>query len=154
MQTLCPESGLRNAPNRSKIKKMTMTLQFCDMTSTLIFFWRFFVSLIRFSYWSKFHFNINTVSGIMTIFFYKGLTRNPEIGNTPVWDLPNIWRLGQVIDTKFGTNIFNKILLNAAKFRVTALTVFELLREKKFIRVKKFELDRSLSKKTKKKYKD
>ena len=55
------------------------------------------------------------------------------------------------MDTKFGTNISNKILLNAAKFRVTALTVFELLREKKFIRVKKFELDRSLSKETKKK---
>ena len=117
MQTLCPESGLRNAPNRSKIKKMTMTLQFCDMTSTLIFFWRFFVSLIRFSYWSKFHFNINTVSGIMTIFFYKGLTRNPEIGNTSVWVLPNIWRLVRVMDTKFGTNVSNRMLLNAAKFQ-------------------------------------
>ena len=51
----------------------------------------------------------------MTIFFYKGLTRNPELGNTPVWVLPNIWRLGQLGDTKFGTNISNKILLNAAK---------------------------------------
>ena len=47
-------------------------------------FWRCFASLGKFSYWSKFHVSIITGSGIMTIFFYKGLTRNPEIGNTPV----------------------------------------------------------------------
>ena len=81
------------------------------------FFWRCFVSLVKFSCWSKFHVNIITDSGIMTIFFYKGLTRNPEIGNTPVWVLPNIWRLGRVMDTKFGTNVSNRMLLNAAKFQ-------------------------------------
>ena len=69
------------------------------------------------SYWSKFHANVITGSGIMTIFFYKVLTRNPEIGNTPVWALPNILRLGQVMDTKFGTNVSNKKLLNTAKFQ-------------------------------------
>ena len=53
----------------------------------------------------------------MTIFFYKGFTRNPEIGITPVWVLPNIWRLGRVMDTKFGTNVSNRMLLNAAKFQ-------------------------------------
>ena len=47
------------------------------------FFWRCFVSLVKFGYWSKFHVNIITGSGIMTIFFYKGLSRNLEIGNTP-----------------------------------------------------------------------
>ena len=78
------------------------------------FLWRCFVSLAKFSYWSKFHVNIITGSGIMTIFFYKGLTRNPEIGNTPVWVLPNICRLGRVMETKFGTNISNKMLPNAA----------------------------------------
>ena len=31
-----------------------------------------------------FHVNIVTGPEIITIFFYKGLTRNPEIGNTPV----------------------------------------------------------------------
>ena len=35
-----------------------------------------------FSYRSKFHVNIITGSGVMIIFFYKGLTRNPEIRNT------------------------------------------------------------------------
>ena len=57
------------------------------------FFWRCFVSLVKFSYWSKFYIFIITGSGIMTIFFQEGLTRNPEIGNTLVWVLPNIWRL-------------------------------------------------------------
>ena len=78
-------------------------------------FWRGFVSLVKFSYWSKFHVNIITGSGVTTIFFYKGLTRNPEIGNTPVLVLPNMWRLGQVRDTKFGANVSNKMLLHAAK---------------------------------------
>ena len=82
-----------------------------------IFFWRYFVSLVKFSYWSKFHVNIITSSGIKTIFFYKGLTRNLEIRNTSVWVLPNIWRLGRVMDTKFGMNVSNRMLLNAAKFQ-------------------------------------
>ena len=47
--------------------------------------------------------------------FIRDLTRNLEFGNTLVWLLPNIWRLGQVGNTKFGTNVSNKILLNAAK---------------------------------------
>ena len=81
----------------------------------IIFFWHCFVSLVNFSYWSKFHVSIITGSGVMAILFYKRLTRNLEIRNTPVWVLHNIWRLGQVRDTKFGMNISNKILLNAAK---------------------------------------
>ena len=52
-----------------------------------------------------------------TIFFYKRLTRNPKIGNTHVWVLPNIWRLGQVRDTEFGTDVSNEMLLNAAKYQ-------------------------------------
>ena len=79
------------------------------------FFWRWFVSLVNFSHWSKFHVNIITSSGIMTVFFYKGLTRNQVIGNTSVWVLPSIWRMGQVIDTTFGTNDSNRMLLSAPK---------------------------------------
>ena len=92
-------------------------------------FWCCFVTLIKFSYWSKFHVNTITGSGVMTIFLYKELTKNPEIGINPVWVLLNIWRLGQVGDTKFDMNVSNKILLNAAKCRVTAFTISELLRE-------------------------
>ena len=53
----------------------------------------------------------------MTIYFYNGLARNLEIGNTLVWVLPNIWRLGQARDTKFDMNISNKLLLNTAKYQ-------------------------------------
>ena len=102
-----------------------MVSPFTDMTS---FFLCCFVSLVKFSYWSKFHINIITGSGAMTIFFYKGLTRNPEIRNTLLCVLPNIWRLGQVGDTKFCTNIFNKLLLNAAKCKGYSCYRF-LLRE-------------------------
>ena len=61
------------------------------------------------------HVNIITGSGVMTIFFYKRLTRNPKIGNSHVWVLPNIWRLGRVSDTKHGANVSNKMLLKALK---------------------------------------
>ena len=44
----------------------------------------------------------------------RRLTKNPEIGNTPIWVFPNIWRLGRW-DTKFYMNVSNKMLLNAAK---------------------------------------
>ena len=128
MQTLCPESGHRTAPNWPKIRKMTMTSQFPDMTSKS-FFLRCFVFLVKFSYLSKFHVNIITGSEIITIFFYKQLTRNPEIGNTPVWVLPisgdwgKLWipYLAQMSPIKYYWMLQNS--------RVTALTVFELLRE-------------------------
>ena len=78
-------------------------------------FWDCFVYLVKLSYWSKFHVNIITSSGVITIFFYKWLTRNPKIGNTPIWVLPNIYRFGQVRDTKFSTDVSIEILLNAEK---------------------------------------
>ena len=101
------------------------------MTSTSIFFdvVLCFVSL-KFSYWCKFHVNIITGSGIMTLFFYKGLTRNPEIGNTPVLVLPNIWRRGRVRDTKFGMNVSNKMLLNAAECQGYSLYRFKVIKGK------------------------
>ena len=94
------------------------------------FFWPCFVFLVKFSYWSKFHVNIITGSGIMKIFFYKGLTRNPKIGNIRVWVLPNIWRLGRVMDTKFGTNVLNRILLNAAKLQSHSFYRFWVIKGK------------------------
>ena len=95
-----------------------------------IFFWSCFISLVRFSYWSKFHVNIITGSGVMTILFYKRLTRNPEIGNTFIRVLPNICRLGRVRDTKFGTNVFNKMLLNVAKYHCYSLYRFWVIKGK------------------------
>ena len=79
------------------------------------FFLRFFVSPVKVSYCSKFHVNIIPGFGVLTI-FYKGLTRNPEIGNIPVWGFTNNCRRRQVRNTKFGKNASTKVLLNAAKF--------------------------------------
>ena len=72
---------------------------FADMTSLSNFLNVVCFVFFNFSYWSKFHANIVTGSGVMTIYFYKGLTKNPEIGNPRV--LPNIWRIRRVRDTKF-----------------------------------------------------
>ena len=87
-------------------------------------------SLVKLSYWSMFYVNIITGSLVMTIFLHRGLTRNPEIGITCVCVLPNIWRLEQIRDIKFGTNVANKMLLNVVKaYSLTAFTVSQLLRE-------------------------
>ena len=66
----------------------------------------------------------------MTIFVYKGLTRNPEIRNTPVLVLLDIWRLEQVRDTKFGMNVSDKMLLNVAKCQGECLYWFWVIKEK------------------------
>ena len=86
-------------------------------------FWRCFVSLIKFSYCSKFHVSIIIGSGVLTIFFYKGLIRNVKIGNTLVWVLSNIWRLGQVRDTKFGPMSLIKWFWMLQNVRATVFTV-------------------------------
>ena len=67
--------GFQIAPNWPQIRKMAMTSQFFNMISSSNFR-RCFVSIVRFSYLSKFHVKIITGSGVMTISFYKGLTRN------------------------------------------------------------------------------
>ena len=64
------------------------------------------------------------------IFFYKRLTRILEIGNTTVWVLPNIRRLGWVRDTKFGRNVSNEMLLNAAECQGYSFYRFWVIKEK------------------------
>ena len=56
----------------------------------------------------------------MSIFFYKGLTRNPEMGNTHVL----------VRDTKFGANASNETLLNDAKCQGYTFHRFWVIKEK------------------------
>ena len=97
---------------------------------TLFSFCKIFVSLTNFSYWSKFHVNTITGSGVMTIFFYKGLTGYSKIGNTPAWALPNIRRLGQVRDIKFSTYVSNKILLRASKCQRYSFYCFWVIKGK------------------------
>ena len=42
---------------------------------------------------------------------------NPEIGNASFWVLFNMWRLGRIKDTKFGTGVSNEMLLYIAKYQ-------------------------------------
>ena len=93
------------------------------------FFWLCFFSLDKFSYWPKFHVNIITGSGVMTISFYKGFLRNPEIRRNPVRVLFNIWRLGRVKNTKFGTNVSNKMLLKSTKYQSYSFYLFWVIME-------------------------
>ena len=62
----------------------------------------------------------------------------PEIPKSgiPVWILPNIWRLGQVRDTKFGTVISNIMLLNAAKCQGYGFYRFWVITRKPTVRDK------------------
>ena len=124
-----PECGFQINPKRPQFGKIAMTSQFFDMTSSSNFY-DVVLFLINFSYWSKFHVSTSLVQELWRISFYKGLTRNPEIGNSPVWVLLNIWRLGQVRNTKFCTNISNKILLNAAKCQGCSFYYFWVIKGK------------------------
>ena len=101
----------------SDCSKLAINRKNDNDVTTLRKFIKFFrpcsISLVNFSYWPKFHVNIMT--GVTKIFACKGLTRNLEIVNTPVWVLPSIFRPGEVRDTGFGPNVSNKMLLNALK---------------------------------------
>ena len=88
-----------------KLKEWQWRHNFSAWRHRLFFFLMLFFSLVKLSYWTKFYVNIITGSGVMTISFYEGLTRNPEIGNTPLWVLRNIWRLGCVRNTIFCTSL-------------------------------------------------
>ena len=101
------------------------------MTSHFLtkFFKLCFVFLVKTISWSKFHVNIITRSGAMTIFFYKHLTRNLEIGNIPAWVLSNIWRLEQARKTNFAQMFLINCYWMLQNVTVTAFNVFELLRE-------------------------
>ena len=99
-----------------------------------LFFWHCFIPLVKFSYWSRFHVNIITGARVMTIFFYKKLTRNLATGNTPVWDLEaGDW--GELEIPNLAQMSLIKcywILLNA---RVMAFNVSELLRENQWSKI-------------------
>ena len=63
-------------------------------------------------------------------FLYKGLTRNPELGNTPVWVLHDIFTLGRVMNTKLGTIVSNEMLLNAANCQGYSFYCFWIIKRK------------------------
>ena len=108
---------------------MAITSQFFEMTSPSNFLTLFCFSC-QVKLLIKVSVNIITDSGVMTISFYKGRTRNLEIGNTTVWVLPSILRLGGKLEIpNLALTCQTKcywMLQNAA---ITAFNVSALLRE-------------------------
>ena len=130
MQTLCRESDLRTAPNWQKIWKMTMTRQLLNTTSSSKFFDVVLFLLSRLVTGLCFQSVSSLVLELWQFSLIKEFTRNLVIGNTPVWVLPNIWRLEWVMDTKFGTNVSNKMLLNVAKLQSYSFYGFWVIKGK------------------------
>ena len=86
-------------------------------------FWDFLVSLVKISYWSKFHVNIATGSGVKTVFFHKRLTGNPEISPSKFFAISGDWE-------ELGMNVSDKLLLNAANFQGNCFYHFWVIRKK------------------------
>ena len=112
-----------------EIRKMTMTLQFYDMTSLPIFFWSCFVFLVKFSYCPR----SMSISSLVLLWWQFSFIRDwPEIRKSEIhpsefcpisedWGklwIPNLARMS-LIECYW-------MLQNS---RVTAFTVFELLGE-------------------------
>ena len=113
-----PASGLLKIGN--KLEKWQCRHNFFDITSSSNFF---DVVLFLFS-------SLATGLSFMSVPSLVLELWNSEIGNNPAWVLPNIWRLGQVRDTKFSTNISNKMLLNATKCQVYSFYYFWVIKGK------------------------
>ena len=87
---------------------MKMTSHIPDITSSCNFLR--FLSLVT---------GLSFMSILSQILEFRqfSFTENPEIWNTPIWVLDNIWGLVRVRDTKFGKNVSNKMLLNDLKWQ-------------------------------------
>ena len=76
-----------NQKSDNEVANMT---KFADITPLSFFLLYYFVSLVNFIYWSRIHINNLTGSGVIIIFVYNELTKNPEIANNLLCILPNI----------------------------------------------------------------
>ena len=82
LQTIRPESGIQIAPLAVNLKNDNHVTTYrndviINFFNVLLFFLSSLVTFPSFM-------SIITGSGVMTISFYKGLTKNLKIGNTPV----------------------------------------------------------------------
>ena len=100
--------------------KMTMSqknnndVTICGHDVIVNIFWRLCVSLVNFSFWSKFHVNIVTGSGDKTIFVYKGCDKK----------CGKFCPISEDWGYQFELNVCNKNFLNAAKFQVYRFYLF------------------------------
>ena len=129
MQTPCPESSLRTAPNWPKIKKMTMASQFFGMTSSSIFFYVVLFLLSGLVTGPSF---MSISSLVLELWQFSFIRDSPEIRKLEIplsefcptsgdWSelwIPNLARMSL---------IQYYWMLQNTKFK--AFTVFELLRE-------------------------
>ena len=111
-----------------EIRKMTMTSQFADMTSSSIFSDVVLILLSSLVAASS-YMSISLLVLELWIFFYKRLNRNPEIRNTPVWVLPIIWKPGELGVPNLARMFLIKCSYMMQNAKVTAFTVIAILRE-------------------------
>ena len=113
MQTFCPESGLRIAPNRPKIRKMTMTF---DRRQRQIFFDVVLFLLLSLVTGSSFMSISSLVLKLWQFSFIIDWTeiRKSEIPTSEFFPISGDWG---VVETKIGTNVSNRMLPHAAKFQ-------------------------------------
>ena len=108
---------------------MTMTSNFLTWEVIVNFFWLFFFSLVKFSYWSKFHVNIITGSGVMTISFYKGFfiteIRRSKIPPSEFYSISGDWG-----EQGIPSLVSNKMLLSPAKCQSYSFYRFRLIKGK------------------------
>ena len=129
MQTLCPESGLQTAPNWPKIPKVTMTSQIIDMMSTSHFFDVVLFSLSSLVTGPSF---ISISSLVLELWPFSFIRDWPEIRKSEIplsefcpisGDWGELWILHLA---RMSLIECYGMLQNS---KVTAFTVFELLRE-------------------------
>ena len=120
LQAMCPESRFQNARNWPWHHRQLFLSGFC-------FPWEVYL-LVQVSY--QYHHWWQYDNWLMTIFLHKKLARNPEIENTSSWVLPNILRLEQFREIDFGTNVFNKMLLNVSACQGYIFYCFWIIKEK------------------------
>ena len=77
---------------------------------------------------SKFHVNINTGFGVMTIIVYKGLTRNSRIGYT-IWVLLYTWDWRELEMAKLVQTSLIESYWMQKHVRVTTFTISKLFRK-------------------------
>ena len=128
LKTIHLDAGFQIAPNWPWSRKMTMPSQFAAITSSSIF-WRCFVSLVKFSYWPKFHVNIITGSGLWH-FFSQGIDQKPGNRKYPGQSFVQYLETGWVRDIKLSTDISNEILLNTTKCQGYILDYFWVIKGK------------------------
>ena len=129
MQTLCPESGLWTASNWPKIQKMTMTSQFSYMTSTSNFFDVVLFLLPSLVTGPSF---MSTSSLVLELWQVSFIRDWPEIQKSEI-SLSEFCSISEDWRELWIPNLARMFLMECywilQNSRVTAFTIFELLRQ-------------------------